>query len=133
MKLSELVVDAKVLDEEKVTEILSRYVRYDSSNGEVRFTPMATQLSNKKKLLLFLVAESARELLGNEVLQATKTTNPTAIGKMLNMKGNTLRPLLKSLKESGLVVIEKEGYRVPNQALDVVKQVIFDVKGGENK
>ena len=118
MPLKDLVVTER-LTETQIEEIVSGYVQYHVASKEVTLLPASRNLSTKAKALIYLVALQGWIYIANEPIQVA--AKPAQIEKALKIKGNTLRPVLKELKDSHLVKIDGRSYTVPVSALSYIR------------
>lgn len=127
MALKDLVAKKSDIAESVVEEIVSKYVRYYIDTLEVGFTPNGAKLVGENKVLVYLVA-----LLGWQYVvdnPPTVSTKPADLEKALGIPGGTLRPLLKSLKDSHMIAPGNDGYTVREGNLEAIAAAI----SGERK
>lgn len=129
MALKDLTIKESVLAEKQVEEIVSKYVRYDVKEKQIHFLPAFNPLTNRRKVLVYLVALHGWPFITNETppLEAT----PGMIGKAINLEGGTLRPTLKELKDAHIISATGRLYRVHSAALDQIKDILEGGVQGE--
>ena len=119
MPLKDLTVKGTVLLEKQVEEIVADYVRYDPEAKEIILLPASNSLKDKAKVLLFLVALQGWPFVTKEPVPTDAT--PAGIEHALHIPGGTLRPILKKLKDSHLVLVKGRSYRINPAALEQIK------------
>lgn len=119
MALRDLTVTSAQLTEAQIEELIAPYVRYHTGAGSIIFRPAAATLTNKQRMLAYLVALQGWPHLGED--QRLTTATPADLGKALNIDGGSLRPLLKQLKDAHLVTATGRAYSVANAAVDDLK------------
>jgi len=116
--LRALVVDAQRFNREKLAEVLSGRVWLDLQTASIHLAPEGRpSLSSVKAVLLALLGQKALSLLDEKVSDAMP---PKVLEEVTSLKGNTLRPLLKRMREEGLIVKREQGYAVHNPAFHLV-------------
>src|SRR5438309_7294771 len=110
--LRALVVDAQRFNREKLAEVLNGRVWLDLQTASVHLAPEARpSLTSAKAVLLALLGQKALYLLDENISEAMP---PKVLEEVTSLKGNTLRPLLKRMREEGLIVKREQGYAVHN-------------------
>lgn len=122
MALKDLVAHKAALTEEAIEKIVANYVRYDTSVGEIHFTPDGVALKNDKKVLVYLTAILGWPHVTDDTPEVT--TKPADLEKALGIPGGTLRPLLKTLKDGHLIGANKGSYAVRPANLDAIGAIV---------
>lgn len=108
MALEDLIIDRKQISKELLEKLLKGKVELIKENKGVNLTKLGNSFSNKIQVLLYLCGKKAWELLVSEEIR----NSIKELEKNLGIKGNTLRPILKELKDSYQVEAEKGKYRI---------------------
>lgn len=122
--LKELVIKEGEVNEKLLLEILKPYIRIEEGTGDLIPTEKFSELSNEKKVIIGFLYSKAKTRLG---FSQSEKLKPRELESLLGMKGNTLRPILKRLKDNRVIRVDKEGYWLPNIYLTKAKELL----GGE--
>lgn len=120
MPLKDLIAQKAKFTEEAIEEIVSDYVRYDIEEREIIFTPKASELSNKARALVFLVAQEGWQFVLDEAIDLRMT--PSRIAEMTGIHGPSLRPILGQLKDLRLISAKASHYSVRSSSLEFIKK-----------
>lgn len=122
MPLKDLTIDKSKATEGIIESVIKPFIRYDVKSKSVFFLLEAEELSNIKKVLVYLVSLIGWKFVTEEPIPWE--VKPIKIEKVTGIKGGTLRPLLKDLKESKIVVVKNGNYSVPDYNIGKVKNII---------
>jgi hypothetical protein len=100
--LKDLVVSHAELTEEQIEKIVADYARYDPTAKSVVLLPSAMDLSNKQRVIVYLVALRGWPFVLTEDTPPTNAS-PAELERALQIAGGSLRPILKELKDSRLI------------------------------
>jgi hypothetical protein len=127
MALKDLIIDQKQISEKLLERILKDRAHLIKQYQGVNLTKIGNSFSNKTRILLFLCGKKAWEFLTSK----EEWVSITDIEKNLSIKGNTLRPLLKVLKDSYEVESAKGKYRILSKGIFELEKE-FEQKSEEN-
>lgn len=120
--LEDLLVDEGEINKELLAALLAPYVRLSRDTASVILTATGRALSNKPKIIVYLLARKALRalsLIESEGASTGDVTNNTGI------PGGSVRPTLRNLLRDTLVAQTDEGdYYVPVYALEAAKALV---------
>lgn len=133
MALKDLIINNAEVSEEILNKILSGNINLVSEGNSVILTQGGNKFSTRERVLLYLCGKKAWGLLEKKEF----LTLVGELEKNLGIKGNTLRPILKSLKDSYKVDSQKGKYSILPQGIFDLNNAIDGTKvlsdGSENK
>lgn len=113
-ELKDLIVDANELDETLLAEMLSPYVSIEKSSGMPIFRAAWHELTIRQKILIHLASIKAAVTCGI-IDKEEEPQKPKSIESHTEIKGSSVRPTLRELKDEGLLSQTLNGtYFIPN-------------------
>ncbi len=122
MALKDLVSSRSEVHEDDIEAIINDYVRYDADVRDLILTSNASQLSNKAKILVVLVANEGWIYIDDDY--SVSGIPPKKLEEITGIAGGTLRPILGNLKKQRLVSSSNEGYRIVSPNLSGIKEQV---------
>ena len=122
MPLKDLTIKGTVLREKQIEELVSDYVRYDPDTKEIILLPSASTLKNKAKILVYLVALQGWPFVVKDPVSTDAT--PAGLEHALHIPGGTLRPILKELKDSHMILARGRSYSIHPSAFAHIRDEI---------
>ena len=122
MALKDLVSSRSEVHEDDIEAIINDYVRYDADVRDLILTSNASQLSNKAKILVVLVANEGWIYIDDDY--SVSGIPPKKLEEIIGIAGGTLRPILGNLKKQRLVSSSNEGYRIVSPNLSGIKEQV---------
>lgn len=130
--LAKLWDTSSVQDQRQLlAETIFPYARVDGETQEIGFTAEGEALTNREKLLVFLLMRKAmliREVISKEAI------SPGEIEKATGISGGSIRPVLSQLVADKLVRKDKGddgGYYVPASRIKEINAMLAK-KGGKS-
>src|SRR3989344_5662395 len=130
--LKNFIFDAATHERELLAKILEPYfMGIDQSTGKMYFKPSFNNLSARSKILCFLLATKAANLLTK---RPKADVLPSEIEQELKMPGGTVRRTLTELRDERLVdQTHSQSYFIPSISLHLINLVQSpETKSGEN-
>lgn len=113
------------LDKALLADLLRPYIQLRRSGDKwVEFTPEWKQLTNEKKIIMYLLGRKAfHEALKDDpdAEEFDEKAAPSVISDETRIQGGTSRPVLKLLRDKGYAQ-DDNGYYIPNNALPHIQQ-----------
>jgi hypothetical protein len=115
MALKDLITDKGALDEAAIERIVGSYARYDVEAKEITFMPAFAALSNRAKILVYLVALLGWKFVTDDPIPSD--ARPADIEITTGIAGGSLRPTLRGLCESHVLSERDSRYAVRGTSL----------------
>ena len=115
MALKDLVAEHGALDEPTIEKIVAPYARYDVGAKKISFLPAFARLSNRAMILVYLVALQGWKYVTDETIAAD--ARPVDIQELTGIPGGSLRPVLRDLSDSHVLVEQDSRYSVRSLVL----------------
>jgi hypothetical protein len=119
MALKDLVAEKGALDEAAIERIVGPYVRYDVEAKEIIYTQTFAGLSNKAKILVYLVALQGWKFVTEDLLASD--ARPGDIEAATGIPGGSLRPTLRGLCDSHVLSERDSRYSVRATSLPIIE------------
>lgn len=134
MSLKDLTVNIDQIAEEALENALGDYIRYDPSKRVITLTLLGQKLDQKKKVLVYLLAQKGWKFVLDDIETEglpPEGAKPKDLGGALNI-GDSIRPVLKNLRDDGLVTPQEDGsYMIPDNLVLEIIDVLKESKNGE--
>lgn len=105
MPIKDLIIKNSDVGEAAMEKVLRPYIRFMES-GEISPEDTFWELRSDKKIAVTLIAADCRRFLENNKGLTGAMTN-SEIERTAQLPGNTVRPLIKKLRDQGLVRSER--------------------------
>lgn len=117
----ERLLDDEDFDRELLVNTIEPYVKIGRNSKDVIFRDRFEELTNKEKIIIYLLAKKGLEdLTGSDHLEF-----PQTIASSTNVNSNTVRTILNRLKKDDLVKKRSGGnYEVPNYRVEEVAEEV---------
>jgi len=126
MALKDLVAEKGAFDEAVIERIVTPYVRYDVEAKEITLMQAFSGLSNKAKILVYLVALQGWKFVTDDPI--ANDARPADIEAATGILGGSLRPTLRGLCDSHVLSERDSRYSVRGTSLPAIE---LELNGGE--
>ena len=123
--LERLFLDQEEVDRERLSEVLSGKIGIDRETGDPYFLGEFSDLSNKQKIIIYLLYRKAAVALG-KLSDDEEGVQSKEISDVTGVKYNTVRGWLPKMDHLILKDDDKSGYHIPPHSLDEAMEVIAD-------
>lgn len=128
MALKDLIAEKGALDEPAIERIVEPFARYDVGTKEIHFLPTFAGLSNKAKILVYLVALQGWRFVTDD--QVPSDARPAEIEAATGIPGGSLRPVLRDLCEKHHISEQDSRYSIRGATLPVIEA---ELNAGEER
>ncbi|MBU7047660.1 MAG: hypothetical protein HXS54_14595 [Theionarchaea archaeon] len=119
--LDELFIERQEVDENILRNILIRFVKIERESTSIIPTSDYDKLKEKEKILVYLLSRKAMKICN---LIENESGSPSEISKVSGVKIGTVLPAVRSYYKKGMLSRNKNGYFIPNHALEKVAEVL---------
>jgi hypothetical protein len=117
--LKDLIADKGALDEATIERIVGPYLRYDVETQELSFLQPFAGLSNKAKILVYLVGLQGWKFVTDDTVATD--ARPADIETATGIPGGSLRPILRGLCDNHVLSERGSRYSVRGTSLRVIE------------
>src|SRR5579863_2800605 len=114
MALKDLIADKDTLDEAAIEQIIAAYVRYDIEEHSIIPTPAFGDLSNRAKILVYLIAVQGWKFVVDDPVPSD--ARPVDIENATGIPGGSVRPILRELSDTRILAEKNGQYSVRSTA-----------------
>ncbi len=122
MALKDLIVDSGAVIEAAIEEIISDYVKYEVDPHAIVFTPEGNSLGNSAKIIVYVAAVLGWAYVVDD--PPSISTKPVDLEDAVGIKGGSLRPILKQLKDDHILARTDGHYSVRTSNLAAAGQIV---------
>jgi hypothetical protein len=119
MALRDLIADKSSFDEAAIERVVTPYLRYDTEAQEFTFLSPFAGLSNKAKILVYLVGLQGWRFVSDEPVASD--ARPADIEAATGIPGGSVRPVLRELCDNHVLVERGGSYSVRATSLPTVE------------
>ncbi len=111
------ILDDEEFDRKLLAKAIEPYIRIGKESKDILFLDKFDNLTNKDKVLVYLLAQKVLDDLENQ----DSLVFPQSISSGLGVNDNTVRSVLRRLRQSDLVKKRDGGnYEIPNYRIEEV-------------
>ena len=114
MGLKDLIVDEAKLQESTIEKVIKPFVKY-SSEGNVIVSPQLKKESAKNQIMIYLFAKAGSKFVSDGKVGAAACNEE--LERKLGLKGGTVRPTVKILREEGFVLTKDGRHQISDKAV----------------
>lgn len=119
MALKDLIAEKGALDEAAIERVVTPFVRYDVEAKELSLLHAFASLSNKAKILVYLVALQGWRFVTDDDVAAD--ARPADIELATGIPGGSLRPVLRALCDGHVIVERDSRYSVRSTSIPLIE------------